>query len=91
MRNSSATEPVRLLSPWALLLIGGLVGTLLVVTYNGDEVFMPSEGQPDAVSISYAELLLEAHPDDASLRLKLIEQLIALGDHVRARSHVFAG
>lgn len=89
MRNSSATEPVRLLSPWALLLIGGLVGTLLVVTYNGDEVFMPSEGQPDAVSISYAELLLEAHPDDASLRLKLIEQLIALGDHVRARSHVF--
>lgn len=89
MRNSTAVESTRLLSPWALLVVTALIGTLLVLTYNGDDVFMPSEKQPDAVSINYAELLLEAHPDDTSLRLKLIEQLIGLGDLVRARSHVF--
>ena len=89
MRNSSVTEPTRLLSPWALLLVVVLVGALLVLTYTGEDVFMPSEKQPDAVSISYAELLLEAHPDDTSLRFKLIEQLVELGDHARARSHVF--
>lgn len=89
MRSSSVTEPTRLLSPWALLLVAVLVGALLVLTYTGEDVFMPSEKQPDAVSISYAELLLEAHPNDTSLRLKLIEQLVELGDLARARSHVF--
>lgn len=89
MRNSSVTEPTRLLSPWALLLVVALIGALLVLTYTGEDVFMPSEKQPDAVSISYAELLLEAHPDDTSLRFKLIEQLVGLGDLARARSHVF--
>ncbi|WP_407293260.1 tetratricopeptide repeat protein [Stutzerimonas zhaodongensis] len=88
MRNSTATDKTRLLSPWALLLIVVLLGALLVLTYNGEDVFMPSEKQPDAVSISYAELLLKAHPDDTSLRLKLIEQLVGLGDLMRARSHV---
>lgn len=89
MRNSTATDTTRLLSPWALLLIVVLLGALLVLTYNGEDVFMPSEKQPDAVSISYAELLLQAHPGDTSLRLKLIEQLVGLGDFVRARSHVY--
>ncbi len=89
MRNSTAANSTRLLSPWALLLIVVLLGALLVLTYTGEDVFIPSEKQPDAVSISYAELLLKAHPDDTSLRLKLIEQLIELGDLLRARSHVY--
>lgn len=89
MRNSTATESTPLLSPWALLLIVALLGALLVLTYTGEDVFMPSEKQPDAVSVSYAELLLKAHPQNTTLRLKLIEQLIGLGDLVRARSHVY--
>ncbi len=89
MRNSTAAEPVRLITPWALLLIVALLGALIVLTYTGEDVFMPGEKQPDAVSVSYAELLLKAHPEDTGLRLKLIDQLIALGDIQRARSHVF--
>lgn len=89
MRNSTATEPPQLISLWTLFLVVVLIGALLVLTYASEDVFVPSEKQPDAVSISYAELLLEAHPDDTSLRLKLIEQLIGLGDLMRARSHVF--
>ncbi|VXC07151.1 tetratricopeptide repeat protein [Pseudomonas sp. 9Ag] len=89
MRNYTANSPTRLLSPWALLLIVVLLGALLVLTYTGEDALMPGEEQPDAVSISYAELLLQAHPDNTSLRLKLIKQLIELGDLRRARSHVY--
>ncbi|MCQ4311457.1 tetratricopeptide repeat protein [Pseudomonas stutzeri] len=89
MRNYAATESARLLSPWTMLLVVVLVGGVLVWTYAGEDVFMPGEKRPDAVSINYAELLLEAHPDDTDLRRKLVEQLIELGDYARARSHVF--
>lgn len=89
MRNSTAPSSTRLLNPWALLLIAALLGTLLVLTYTDEDALLPDDRQPDAVSISYAELLLQAHPENMSLRLKLIEQLIELGDLPRARSHVY--
>tara|TARA_R110000868_G_scaffold74298_1_gene214809 strand:- start:8088 stop:11705 length:3618 start_codon:yes stop_codon:yes gene_type:complete len=88
MLNSPAVKTRRLLSPWALLLVALLIGGLLVLVYKGEDVFLPDGKQPDAVSINYSELLLEAHPQDQALRLTLIEQLIALGDYPRARSHM---
>ena len=88
MPNSPAVKTRRLLSPWTLLLVALLVGGLLVLVYKGEDAFLPDGKQPDAVSINYSELLLEAHPQDQVLRLSLIEQLIALGDYPRARSHL---
>lgn len=88
MPNSLAVKSRRLLSPWTLLLVALLIGGLLVLVYKGEDVFLPDDKQPDAVSINYSELLLEAHPQDQALRLTLIEQLIALGDYPRARSHL---
>ncbi|QLC72836.1 tetratricopeptide repeat protein [Pseudomonas sp. LPB0260] len=88
MRNSSAAKPTRLLSPWALLLLALVVGGLLYLTHRSEEVFLPAGKQPDAVWVSYAELLLEARPENDELRLTLIEQLIKLGDYPRARRHL---
>ena len=88
MRNSSAAKPTRLLSPWALLLLALVVGGLLYLTHRSEEVFLPAGKQPDAVWVSYAELLLEAHPENHELRLNLIEQLVKLGDYPRARRHL---
>ena len=88
MPNSPAVKSRRLLSPWTLLLVALLIGGLLVLIYKGEDAFLPDDQQPDAVSINYSELLLEAHPEDYELRLSLIEQLIALGNFPRARSHL---
>ena len=89
MRNSSAVKPAQLLSRWTLLLVTLLTIALLVLTYKSEDVFLPDSGKkPDAVSISYAELLLEAHPENQELRLTLIEQLLELQDYPRARRHV---
>lgn len=89
MRNSSAVKPGLLLSRWTLLLVTLLMVALLVLTYKSEDVFLPdSNKKPDAVSISYAELLLQAHPENQELRLTLIEQLLALQDYPRARRHV---
>ncbi|KFX70659.1 biofilm formation protein PelB [Pseudomonas taeanensis MS-3] len=88
MRNSSAAKPARLLSLWALLLLALVVGGLLYLTHRSEEVFLPAGKQPDAVWVSYAELLLEARPENDELRLTLIEQLIKLGDYPRARRHL---
>ncbi|MFO6128976.1 tetratricopeptide repeat protein, partial [Pseudomonas aeruginosa] len=92
MANSSAARKqprARLLNPWALLFIALAVVLVLWLTFNSEEVFMPSgDGEPDAVSVNYAELLLKAHPENDALRLTLIDLLIKLGDFERARHHL---
>lgn len=88
MHDSSATKSIRLLKPWTLLLAAGAVGGMLLLTYHGEEVFLPDGQQPDAVSANYAELLLAAHPEDAKLRLELIQLLIDLGEYERAARHL---
>lgn len=59
MANSSAARKqprARLLNPWALLFIALAVVLVLWLTFNSEEVFMPSgDGEPDAVSVNYAE------------------------------------
>ncbi len=90
MRSSTAPKPTRLLSPWALLLLAVVVGVLLYLTHRSEELLLPSGKQPDAVGVSYAELLLQSHPDDDALRMTLIEQLISLDDYARARHHLQA-
>lgn len=88
MRDSSATKSVRLLKPWALILAAAAVGGLLLLTYHGEEVFLPDGQRPDAVSANYAELLLAAHPEDVGLRQELIQLLIDLSEYARARRHL---
>lgn len=62
---------------------------MLWLTFNSEEVFMPSgDGEPDAVSVNYAELLLQAHPENDALRLTLIDLLVKLGDFEQARHHL---
>ncbi len=83
MANSSAADKhpqARLLNPWALLPVALGVALVLWLTFNSEEVFMPSgDGEPDAVSVNYAELLLQAHPENDALRLTLIDLLVKLG------------
>ena len=87
MANSSASES-RLLGPWALIVAAVAALGLLALTFKGEDVFMPDGKQPDAVSANYAELLLQAHPENNELRIRLIELLIKLGDFVKARHYL---
>jgi len=88
MRNSSAPNKLRLLNPWALLLVSSAVGGLLWFNFQDEKVFAPGDKAPDQVSVSYAQLLLAAHPEDDELRLRLVEQLIQLGDYKAANTHL---
>lgn len=93
MRNSSATKKkvprTRLLNPWMILLVAGFVVALLALSYKSEDVFLPdTDDTPDAVAISYTELLIKAHPEDDKLKLRLIDQLIQVGDFTRAREYL---
>ncbi len=83
--RSSAAKKTRLLSGWTLLWITLSTALVLVLTFHGKDVFMPGEEPADQVSISYAQVLLKATPEDTALRMKLIDQLIALGRVDEAR------
>ncbi|WP_288461887.1 tetratricopeptide repeat protein [uncultured Pseudomonas sp.] len=83
--RSSAAKKTRLLSGWTLLGVALLTALVLVLTFHGKQVFLPGEEPADQVSISYAQVLLKATPDDTGLRMKLIDQLIALGRIDEAR------
>lgn len=86
----SANSKTRLLNPWAVLVVTGALGGLLWFTFQDEKVFAPGDREPDQVSLNYAQLLLNAHPGDDELRLRLVEQLLTLGDYAAARSHVQA-
>lgn len=88
MRASSAPRPVRLISPWTLVLSAVAVTGVLVLTYNSEDVFLPDKNRADDVSASYAEVLLVSRPEDSELRLDLIQLLIDLGQFDRARRHL---
>ncbi|MGV8916638.1 MAG: tetratricopeptide repeat protein [Pseudomonas sp.] len=90
MLNSSVTKSksMRLLNPWALLLVAIAVGVLLWATFHNEDAFRPKGGAPDEVSASYAEVLLAAHPENTELRTQLLDLLIQLGDYQRAEKHL---
>ncbi|WP_137279288.1 tetratricopeptide repeat protein [Pseudomonas rhizoryzae] len=83
--RSSAAKKTRLLSGWTLLWVTLIAALVMVLTFHGKNVFMPGEEPADQVSISYAQVLLKATPEDTELRMKLIDQLIALGRLDEAR------
>ena len=80
MRTSSATK-TRLLNPWALILVAAAAGAVFWLGFQKEEVFHPDGRQPDLVSANYAQLLLREHPDNAVLRIQLVELLLKLGDY----------
>lgn len=92
MANSSANDSprrTRLISPWAIPVVAGVAVVLLLLTYRQEDFFAPADGgKVDAVSISYTELLLRTRPQDDALRLKLIDQLLQVGDLPRAGFHL---
>lgn len=93
MESLSATSKrerqTRLLNPWMIVLVALFVVALLALSYKSEDVFLPSDDSPpDAVAISYTELLIKAHPEDDQLRLRLIDQLIQVGDYKRAREYL---
>ncbi|MBQ0743392.1 MAG: tetratricopeptide repeat protein [Pseudomonas sp.] len=91
MRNSSASKPVRLISPWTLAFSAAAIGGVLVLTYNSEDVFLPDDQErADDVSASYAEVLLASRPGDDELRLDLVQLLVDLGQYSRARRHLLA-
>lgn len=90
MPKPSATSKTRLLNPWAVLVVTGALGGLLWFSFQDEKVFAPGDRKPDQVSLNYAQLLLDAHPGDDELRLRLVEQLLALGDYTAARTRIQA-
>ena len=89
MRNSSASKPVRLVSPWTLAFSAAAIGGVLVLTYNSEDVFLPDDlERADDVSASYAEVLLASRPEDDKLRMDLVQLLVDLGQYSRARRHL---
>lgn len=88
MPKTSAANKTRLLNPWALLVVAGAVGGLLWFNFQDEKVFAPGSQEPDQVSLNYAQLLLAAHPSDDELRLRLVDQLVQLGEFAAARQHI---
>jgi hypothetical protein len=84
----SAHNRIRLLNPLALLVVSGALGGLLWFNFQDEKVFAPGDREPDEVSLNYAQLLLAAHPEDWQLRVRLIEQLLQVGDYATARQHL---
>ena len=87
MQYSPAAESTPLFRPWALGLAVLLVAVVLVLTYQNKSAFMP-QGETDAVSVGYAELLLTAEPENIELRAELVEMLIERGEFSRALRHL---
>ena len=79
MQYSPAAESTPLFRPWAMGVAILLVLVVLVLTYQNKDAFMP-QGQNDAVSVGYAELLLAADPGNIELRSELVEMLIERGE-----------
>ena len=89
MVNSTVAERPRLFSFGGLLLIVVVVLVALMFAFPRQDVLQPHEGDTaDAISLTYAELLLRSAPEDQALRQQLIEQLLAVGDFSRARKHL---
>ncbi|MEH6388968.1 tetratricopeptide repeat protein [Pseudomonas profundi] len=88
MRYSSATKPVRLLRFRTLALAGVAVLVLLVLVLAKEEDFLPDGRGADAVSASYAELMLAHSPEATQLRQELVQLLIDLNQYDRARFHL---
>ena len=87
MQYSPAAESTPLFRPWAMGVAVLLVLVVLVLTYQNKDAFMP-QGQNDAVSAGYAELLLAADPENIELRSELVEMLIERGEFSRALKHL---
>lgn len=88
MRYSSATKPVRLLRLRTLVVAAVAVLVLLVLVLAKEEAFLPDGRGADAVSASYAELMLAQSPEATQLRQELVQLLIDLGQYDRARLHL---
>lgn len=88
MRYSSATKPVRLLRFRTLALAAVAVLVVLVLVLAKEEAFLPDGRGADAVSASYAELMLAHNPEATQLRQELVQLLIDLGQYDRARFHL---
>ncbi len=83
--RSSAAKKNPVLSGWTLLGVALLTALVLVLTFHGKQVFLPGEEPADQVSISYAQVLLKATPDDTGLRMKLDRPADRLGRIDEAR------
>ncbi|SDS95703.1 Tetratricopeptide repeat-containing protein [Halopseudomonas sabulinigri] len=90
MPSSPATESIPLLRPWAFGLSCAVVALVLALSYQHKDAFLPNGKKPDAVSVSYAELLLAADPGNDELRAQLVEMLINLGRFYDALTHLKA-
>jgi hypothetical protein len=65
----------------SLLILTLALGTVLGILFQQQSRLneIVSSAQPDYLSAAYLRLLLKMHPDDASLRLRLVQQLRELG------------
>jgi hypothetical protein len=88
MPRPPAHNKARLLNPWALLLVTGALGGVLWFNFQDEQIFAPGDRAPDQISLNYAQLLLAMHPQDTMLRLRLLEQLLGMGDYATARVHL---
>ncbi|MFO7705369.1 MAG: tetratricopeptide repeat protein [Halopseudomonas sp.] len=89
MRNSSASKAVGLISLRALVFSALMIGGLLVLTFNSEDIFLlNNQERADEVSARYAEVLLALRPENDKLRLDLIQLLIDRGQYSRARRHL---
>ena len=71
----------RLSSPLALVVMLVVVSALLAILQPGKQAFEgpKHETNPDALSISYLKVLIRSDPDNESLRIALVKQLLAAG------------
>lgn len=84
------SPPPPLLPAGALWLLVGASLTLLLALWPVARGRLHSAlaVAPSSLSISYLELSLLQHPDDAQLRLALVRKLVESGQLVAARSHL---
>lgn len=90
MRYSNAPDKrPHLLTGWTLALIALVVMLIFALVFpRHSELTSQPGSHGDSVSVAYAELLLTSDPDNDALRLRLIEQLIAVGNLDRAEYHL---
>lgn len=75
----------RLLRPWHIGMLGLLLLSALVMLVPTPDKLEQSLTRPDGLSVQYLRLLLKVQPNSSSLKLRLAQELLAIGQLDEAR------
>lgn len=89
---SADKRPQLINVPFMVILASLIAAVILVLAYKAGNIEKALEDeQPDALTVAYLKALLQAAPDDAEVRFKLVRHYLAVGSWLTAEKVLKAG